>query len=144
MEYTTNSNQETQKMAREIIDQLIRKETSGALVLALEGELGAGKTTFVQGLAKALKIKEKVLSPTFVIMRKFAMDNLRFKNFYHFDCYRLEGENDLDELGFAEIINNKENLVAIEWAGKIKSNLPKDAVWIYFEHGGEDERKIKI
>lgn len=144
MKYTTNSSQETQKIAQEIISKLTGKETRGALVLALEGDLGAGKTTFIQGLAGALKIKERVLSPTFVIMRRFKIKKGKFKNFYHLDCFRLENEDNLNELGLEDIINNSENLVAIEWAEKIKNILPADTIRIKFEHAGGDKRRITL
>ena len=116
----------------------------GALVLALQGELGSGKTTFVQGLAKELNLKEKVLSPTFVIMKRFATGDPRWANLYHLDCYRIGNAKDLDFFNFKEILADKNNLVVIEWAERVKDILPKDAVWIKFEHGGEDKRRIKI
>ncbi|MDD2731060.1 MAG: tRNA (adenosine(37)-N6)-threonylcarbamoyltransferase complex ATPase subunit type 1 TsaE [Candidatus Portnoybacteria bacterium] len=137
MEFITNSAKETQAVARKIIEKLASQPRQEALVLAMEGELGAGKTTFVQGLAKALGIKEKVLSPTFVIMR-------RFKNLYHIDCYRLSGGKDLKELGFEEIIKNPKKIVVIEWAERVKNVLPKDAVWLKFEHEEKEKRRIKI
>jgi tRNA threonylcarbamoyladenosine biosynthesis protein TsaE len=137
MEFITDSAKETQVVARKIIEKSASQPRQEALVLAMEGELGAGKTTFVQGLAKALGIKEKVLSPTFVIMR-------RFKKLYHIDCYRLSGGQDLKELGFEEIIKNPKNIVVIEWAERVKNVLPKDAVWLKFEHEGEEKRKIKF
>lgn len=145
MEFITVSVQETQKIAADLIRDLVNKKTKGALVLALQGELGAGKTTFIQGLAKALKIKERVLSPTFVIMKRFQLVNCpitQLNNLYHIDCYRIEGQGELLALGFKEIVKEKKNLVVIEWAEKIKKILPKDTVWIKFEHLGEERRKI--
>ncbi len=154
MEFITVSAQETQKLAVDLVKKLVNKETKAALVLALEGELGAGKTTFIQGLAETLKIKERVLSPTFVIMKKFKIKNqglspstslrVKFKNLYHVDCYRLDRPSEIAELGFKEILKNPENLVVIEWAEKIKKILPKETVWIKFAHLGEDKRRIKI
>jgi len=116
MEFITNSAKETQAAAKKIMKKLASQPRRGALVLALSGELGAGKTTFIQGLAPALGIKEKVLSPTFVIMK-------HFKNLYHIDCYRLSGAKDLKGLDFEKIIKNPKNIVVIEWAEKIKSAL---------------------
>ncbi|MBU1102297.1 tRNA (adenosine(37)-N6)-threonylcarbamoyltransferase complex ATPase subunit type 1 TsaE [Patescibacteria group bacterium] len=146
MEFITKSAVDTQKLAGKLIKDLFGKRR-GALVLALQGELGAGKTTFIQGLAKALKIKERVLSPTFVIMKRFEirkLGNLEIENLYHIDCYRIEKPEDLLILGFEEIIKNSKNIVVIEWAEKIKSILPQSIIWIEFEHLGEDRRKIKI
>jgi tRNA threonylcarbamoyladenosine biosynthesis protein TsaE len=134
---------QTQKIAAKIAENLLmEKDRKKALVLALEGELGGGKTTFVQGLAKVLGIKERITSPTFVISRRFAITGERFANFYHVDCYRLENQKELLALGLREILKRQENLVVIEWADKVKSLIPKDAVWVKFEWVGEDERKI--
>lgn len=108
-----------------------------ALVIALFGELGSGKTTFTQGFARGLGIKGKIISPTFIIMR-------RHKNFYHFDAYRLKNEKDILALGWKEIINNPGNIVLIEWAEKIKKILPRKCVKIYFEHVDKNKRKIII
>lgn len=145
MEYLTISAKETQEIAKKIIKELSQKKFQGAAVLALQGELGSGKTTFIQGLAKELKIKERVLSPTFVIMKHFDISTFKhFNNLYHIDCYRIEKPGELLALSFKEIIKNPKNLVVIEWAEKVKKILPKDAVWITFKHAGEDERKIQI
>ena len=144
MEFITNSAKETQKKAAELIKKLVNKKLGGALVLGLVGELGAGKTTFIQGLAKTLKIKERILSPTFVIMKRFAIGDKPFANFYHIDCYRIENPKELTALGFKEIIKDPKNLIVIEWAEKVKSLISKDAVWVEFEWMGEEERKIMV
>ncbi|MBU3901298.1 tRNA (adenosine(37)-N6)-threonylcarbamoyltransferase complex ATPase subunit type 1 TsaE [Patescibacteria group bacterium] len=163
MEFITTSARETHQLANKILKELFVRQHQGALVLALQGELGAGKTTFIQGLAQALGVPEKVLSPTFVIMKRFGV-RPRIKygasslgrdkkspakvgtpiNFYHLDCYRIEKAKDLDGLRLEEILKDKKNLVVIEWAERIKNVLPKDAVWIKFEHRGEDKRRIRI
>jgi tRNA threonylcarbamoyladenosine biosynthesis protein TsaE len=147
MEIITNGAKETQQVARKIIKDLIltNKKRVGALVVALSGDLGAGKTTFTQGLSHALGVKEKILSPTFVILKHFNILAFKhFSNLYHMDCYRLAGVDDLKELGLEEILKDPANLVLIEWAERIKDALPKYTVWIKFEHLGEDRRKIKI
>jgi tRNA threonylcarbamoyladenosine biosynthesis protein TsaE len=121
------------------------KKRKTAAVLALTGELGGGKTTFTQGLAGALGVKERITSPTFVIMKHFNILTFkRFNNLYHIDCYRLDNPKDLVDLGFAGILKDPKNLIVIEWADKIKSLIPKDAVWLRFEWLGEEERKIEI
>jgi len=144
MEFITNSAKATQKLAVKLIKDLARKKTNGALVLGLVGELGAGKTTFIQGLAESLKIKERILSPTFVIMKRFAIGDKPFANLYHIDCYRIESPRELSALGFKEIIKDSKNLIVIEWAEKIKKILPKETLWIKFDHLGENKRKIKM
>ena len=121
--YTINSQQEMQALGEKIAKS-IPQNRKQAVVFALMGELGSGKTTFVQGLAKGLGIKEKILSPTFVLMK-------RFKNFYHFDCYRVKKE-DLKELGLEDIFNNPNSIVAIEWAENIEEVLPKGCFLLKF------------
>lgn len=144
--FLTKSAEETQKVAAEIVRGLIEKPLGkAAAVLALAGELGAGKTTFVQGLAKALGVAEKITSPTFVILKHFnILTSKHFNSLYHIDCYRLDDPEDLVSLRFAEILKDPKNLIVIEWADKVKSLIPKDAIWVEFEWKGELERRINI
>ncbi len=144
----TKNEQETKEFAEKMASDFLNTENKrkGAAVLALEGVLGAGKTTFAQGFANGLKINEGVKSPTFLIMKEYDIDfkTSNFKKFYHIDCYRLEGEGDLDSIGFSEILKNPENLVLIEWAGNIKKALPKDCKKIKFYYISENKRKISV
>lgn len=147
---TTKSAKETQKFAGESAKRFIKKKSRGALVVALKGELGAGKTTFIKGFSRALGIREKVLSPTFVLIhrhkikKRFTLHASRFKNLYHIDCYRLNSEKDLLKLGIKKIFANPENIVLIEWADRVKKLIPKTAIWIHFNHAGENKRRITI
>ena len=134
----------TQGIAKELARTILKNpKKKGAFVLALKGELGAGKTSFVQGLAKGLGIEKNVLSPTFLIVKAY---NLKKGGiFYHIDCYRLKNAKELLELEWEEIIKNPQNIVAIEWADRVKSIIPKDALWISFAHGSKlTKRKIVI
>jgi len=136
--FISKSTEETQKIAKLLAEEILKAPLKKkARVLALTGNLGGGKTTFLQGFAQEMGIKEKINSPTFVIMK-------RFKNFYHFDCYRIQKQKDILDLGFEKIINNPKNIVAIEWADKIKKIIPKDTLWIKFEHLGGNKRRIVI
>lgn len=137
----TNNYLQTQELASSIFSDL--KKTDKACVLALSGDLGGGKTAFSQGLAKACGIKEEVTSPTFVIFNRYNAIN-KFKNFYHFDCYRLNSSKDVDVLGFKDIINNPDNLVVIEWAEIIKEALPDNTIFLNFIFVSENQRKIEI
>ncbi len=138
MEIITKSAQETKDLGKKLAADL-----KGGELLALTGELGSGKTTFVQGLAKGLGIKQRTISPTFILMRKY---DLGSKDFYHVDLYRLENniEREVRNLGIEEIWDNPENIVVIEWAEKIKNMLPKNRMWIEFENLGKNKRKITI
>ena len=95
--------------------------------MALYGNLGSGKTTFTQFLAKALGVKEKILSPTFVIMKTYkrdtntrihANDTNRIRNLVHIDTYRLNSAKDLTSLGLKDLLKDKENILVIEWPEK--------------------------
>jgi tRNA threonylcarbamoyladenosine biosynthesis protein TsaE len=132
----SKSARQTQKMAADLLKK-ISKSNNYALVLALRGDLGGGKTTFVQGLARASGIKEKILSPTFNILK-------RYGNLYHFDCYRVEDSKEILDLGFEEIIKNPKNIVAIEWAEKIKEIIPKYAFWLTFDFIDKTKREINV
>lgn len=132
-EIITNCFEETQKLGEKIGSDL-KKGT----ILALFGELGSGKTTFVQGLAKGLGIKRRIISPTFIIIRKY-----QISNFYHIDLYRIE-EEDIGELGLIEILKDKSSIIAIEWAEKLGKLLPKKRIEIHFEYLGENKREIKV
>ena len=103
--------------------------------MALVGDIGAGKTTFVQGLAESLGIL-RVVSPTFIIMRKY---NLRERNFYHLDLYRLEGniEEELKNIGFLEILDEKDAITVVEWAERARGIFPPETVCVNFKETGE-------
>ncbi|MBU2564098.1 tRNA (adenosine(37)-N6)-threonylcarbamoyltransferase complex ATPase subunit type 1 TsaE [Patescibacteria group bacterium] len=129
-EFLVKNVSQTKKLAK-----LLAREIKSPLVIAFQGELGAGKTTFIQAFAKELGIKSKITSPTFVLMKKY-------KNLYHIDCYRINSFKEILDLGFEEIIYN--NIVVIEWAEKIKKILPKNTIWLKFKIVSEKQRKIQI
>lgn len=135
MEYKTFSSEQTKQLAKRFAKK------SAFKVFALIGELGSGKTTFVQGFAKGLGVKEKVISPTFILIRQHPFSK---GILYHIDLYRLEGKKQLKDLGLYEIINNPKNLVLIEWAEKVKKLLPKNTCWVFLEIIDQNTRKITI
>lgn len=134
-EFFIKNEKETRKIAK-ILAQEILKSKKG-IIIGLEGELGSGKTTFIKAFAKGLGIKRRLTSPTFVLMKKY-------KNFYHFDCYRIKDYKDILELDFKEIISNPKNIIVIEWAEKIKKILPKHTIWLKFNIVSEKERRVII
>ncbi|OGZ67405.1 MAG: tRNA (adenosine(37)-N6)-threonylcarbamoyltransferase complex ATPase subunit type 1 TsaE [Candidatus Staskawiczbacteria bacterium RIFCSPHIGHO2_02_FULL_34_9] len=141
----SKSDKETKEVAKKIAKEVLSKKLEKrAVVLALKGNLGAGKTTFAQGFAKGLGIRAKILSPTFNIMKRFKIQDSRFKNFYHIDCYRLKGKKDLEVLGFKEVVLNSKNVIIVEWPDKIKSLLPKNTIYINFKHLEGHERRLLI
>jgi len=140
----TKSPAQTKKLGKILAGEFLKNPRKEALVLALIGDLGGGKTTFLQGFAKGLGIKEKILSPTFVIMKKFKIQNSKFKIFYHIDCYRIEKPKEILNLGFKEIISDPGNIVTIEWADRITRILPKDTKILKFKFVDRKTRKITI
>jgi len=187
--YTTNSFEETQVLGEELAYYLSssRKRGSrvfapfldsrlhgndrrkGAVVLGLSGNLGGGKTTFMQGFAKGLGINEKILSPTYVILKRFSLPSLRghsnarsnpkaqiasspeasrndgnFTDFYHIDCYRINKPEEILELDFKKIVSNPKNIVAVEWPEKIKKYMPGLAFFLRFEIADDQSRNISI
>jgi len=144
--FISHSPSETQFLAHKILKLLRLPKLN---VVCLYGELGSGKTTFVQGLAKALGIKKRILSPTFILIReyhipKFALCTLHFALFYHVDCYRVESEGDFKSISLQELWSSPKNLVVIEWAEKIKNILPKKRIDIKFEYLAEPKRRITL
>lgn len=120
------------------------KPANNATVVALAGDLGAGKTTLTQAIARALGIKETVISPTFVIMKSYKLSDSVFSTLVHIDAYRLNSAKELLRLGWDELISNPKNLILIEWPERVSEIIPKDATKIYLAHVDEKTRNISI
>ena len=135
-EYITNSFEETQSLG-----ESFAKKLKGGDFVAFYGNLGSGKTTFIQGLAKGLGIKRRITSPTFIILRHYKMEK---GFFYHIDLYRIETLKDLLGLGINEVLEDRTNIIAVEWAEKMGKLLPKKRLDINFEYIDENKREIKI
>lgn len=115
----------------------------GALTVCLYGDLGSGKTTFVQGFGKAIGIASRLLSPTFFIVRRYSIPHsLGF--LYHIDLYRIAGEKELVDLGIPEILADSDSIVLIEWAEKLGSLLPKNRIEARFEVRDDEAHRIII
>lgn len=109
-------------------------------VVCLAGDLGAGKTLLVQGLAAGLGVTDDVTSPTFTILQVYEGGRLPLN---HFDLYRLEDPADLDNIGFEEYTGG-EGVAVIEWADKFAAAMPAERLWIELEHGGANGRTIAL
>ena len=142
--HISDSPDQTQEIACALVEQLLGNQTGKALVIALEGELGAGKTTFAQAFAKALGVKQNLKSPTFVLMKHYKLEAKNYKLLYHLDCYRLQSPKDLGPLGLAEILKHPGNIILIEWAERVKGILPRGHIKINFEHVDEKTRKVRV
>lgn len=137
-EYIVKTLTDTKKVATQLA-----KGLKGGELLALSGNLGAGKTAFVQLLAKSLGVKENITSPTFVLMKVYDIKHKQAKKFVHVDCYRLSGQEDLFEIGLEDYLVHDNIIVAIEWADKIR-NLPDRAIKIDIKILEDNKRKISI
>lgn len=132
----TNSPEESQKVAF-VIGENIPKNT----IITLYGDLGSGKTTFVQGLAKGLKVPEDyyVTSPTYSIINEYPGKH----PFYHMDLYRISDIEELYEIGFEEILEN-EGVIAIEWPERLPDDFFKSFIKISIDLNHGEQRKISV
>lgn len=138
MEYVSNSPIET----REIAEQIGKKAIDGQ-IYCLVGDLGVGKTEFTKGFAKGLKIKEHITSPTFTLINEYNDGRL---SFYHFDVYRINDIEEMEEIGYEEYFYG-DGVTFIEWANLIKDIIPEYAIWIKIEKNldnGLDYRLITV
>lgn len=147
MDLTSKNAKETKNFGKKFAPRLaLLVQGKHAIVVSLEGELGAGKTTFTQGFAEGLGVKEKIQSPTFVILKIYRVKGLGsgVKQLVHIDAYRLKSK-DFKILGWKEFIKNPQNITLVEWGNKIKNILPKNTIRIIFKHGKKSsEREIIV
>lgn len=142
MEFVSRSSQETQEIASKIAQEALGLPImSHAQIITLQGDLGAGKTTFVQGFLRSLGVQEKVKSPTFLLMKQYDAAD---RHIFHLDCYRLASSQDLQPLEIGVVFQNPHNIVLIEWPERINDMLPKEHTSIHIDHISETERKITI
>ena len=134
--FHTRAPEETWQLAASLLPRM----ADGAVV-ALHGDLGAGKTTFTQGLAMAMGVRTPVTSPTFALMGEYAGASQRLA---HFDLYRLSSEAELLDIGFLEYVKPP-NIVVVEWPERAEGLMPKDAWHVWFEAGeGENGRRVRV
>lgn len=138
--HQTGSAQETQKLATDFLSQI-----QDGVVIALVGQLGSGKTTFVQGIGKALGVS-RVISPTYNIVKHYSLKQKhgQIENLVHLDLYRLGGAEEARSFDLTEIFSQPHDLVLVEWAEKAEKLLPTPHYRIEFKYLGEDKREINI
>ncbi len=132
-EYLSKSVEETEAIAEKF-----SKNLDGDEIIALYGDLGAGKTAFARGLARGLSVEENVSSPTFAIVNEYMGDF----PLYHFDMYRIESWNDLDSIGFFDYIGN--GVLVIEWSENIEAAIPDDAIRVEIRKTSDENERIII
>jgi len=133
METITHSAEQTKKLALSLA-----KKLKGGDIVALYGDLGSGKTTFVQGLVKGFGIRDTVRSPTFVFIRFYG----KKLKIVHIDLYRINSLDELEDLGLEEFWGGKDTICLIEWPERMENALPKGALKIGFSYISESERRI--
>ncbi len=146
MRRITKSPKETKELGHFLLNKIHLQTGKNSIIVALQGELGTGKTILIQGLAKILGIKTKVKSPTFTLMKKYKLPKkLKNKKYlYHLDCYRLKNHKDLLVLGIKDMLKDKDNILLIEWPERIRKILPKKHIKIKIDHVDKNTRKIII
>lgn len=139
--YKTDSEQETFELGKTLGESL-----AGGEVLALEGDLGAGKTVFAKGVAAGLGCEEVVNSPTFVIMKIYFLAGSigKIKELCHVDTYRLSSPEEVINIGIKDYLNKPESVVVVEWPEKIKEILPNSTVFVKLKLKDEGAREIEI
>ena len=143
--FLTKNSKQTKKLGELLAKEVVKSHPiKEAFVFGLKGDLGGGKTTFLQGFARGLGLKDKITSPTFVILKKFKVGNQKLGYFVHIDCYRIRKVKEILSLGLKEIMSDPKNIVAIEWAEKIKKILPEHTIWIEFDFINKNTRKIVV
>ena len=127
--------------AKKFLAELPKTETDSAHIVGLSGELGAGKTAFVQEVAKALGLSAPVTSPTFILARVYPINRPPFSRLVHIDAYRLSAE-EKDTFGWGEYAKNPKNLIFAEWPERLPGGVPKGARVLRFAVTGEETREI--
>lgn len=159
MKYVSGSEKDTFNFAKKFA-----KTLHGGEVIGLIGDLGAGKTVFAKGLAAGLGVKQKITSPTFVLMRVYPIESRgagispkaklfnrvnpvkkeKIKNFIHIDAYRLKSAADLESIGAKEYFSDPMSVVLIEWADRVKKIFSKKKILISIEIKKQQRRLLKI
>ncbi len=145
MEQAAHSLEEFDQLATVFV-QSLSKKTTGATLVTLSGELGAGKTAFTKAVAKALGVKDDITSPTFVLMKIYELPapaaGAGFRRLIHIDAYRLENGAEFAPLRFDELTQEADNLIMLEWPEKVADVLPEADVRISIEALPDGSRKI--
>jgi tRNA threonylcarbamoyladenosine biosynthesis protein TsaE len=131
----------TNTLARTFVEHLMPR-ARGATIVGLRGDLGAGKTTFVQAVADVLGVDEHVTSPTFVIEKVYALDHPTFRRLIHIDAYRLTSGEELRALGWEQMSADPGNLILLEWPERVADALPEETPIIKFTFIDEHTREI--
>ena len=133
MERYTNSAQETEALGQELVQKM-----APGTVIAFSGDLGAGKTAFVRGMARGLGIPARVTSPTFTIVNEYEGGRLPL---FHFDMYRLHSSEELFDIGWEDYLA-RGGICAVEWSENVEEAMEDDAVRVAIRRGADDNTRV--
>ncbi|MFA5888881.1 MAG: tRNA (adenosine(37)-N6)-threonylcarbamoyltransferase complex ATPase subunit type 1 TsaE [Candidatus Paceibacterota bacterium] len=142
MKFVSENLEQTQKIANDFVSTLL-SNPDRATVVGLYGNLGAGKTTFTQCIAKAFGVIDTVTSPTFVLEKIYELTDQKFTHLIHIDAYRIEKSSELLHLGWNDLISDPNNIVLIEWPERVADIMPEH-IKINLSHITENSREIEI
>jgi len=137
MKITTYSEKQTFNLGRKFSQSL-----SGGEVIGFIGELGAGKTAFIKGLASGLNIKNTITSPTFILMKPYQSNFNQIKKLCHIDAYRLRSGQDLLNIGVEDYLKKNNAVTVIEWADQVADILPKQTIFVKIKIGRKQNERI--
>lgn len=140
MEYNSQNPQQTQQIAEQLLREGLKSN-----VIGLIGELGTGKTTFVQGVAQQLGILSPVTSPTFLILKTYMIPHHpHYNQLVHVDLYRIQQWEEIASIGIEDLWSSRENLILVEWADRIQAHLPSHTQLLIFESLSRHERLLRF
>jgi len=145
--FVTNTPEETMALGARLVEALSQEEgvRGTSTILALSGDLGAGKTVLTKGIAHALGVETPVTSPTFVLQKIYKLpEGANWKRLIHIDAYRLEGEQEFESIGWHDIATDPGNLIVVEWPEQTGGVIPERAIGVRFTEDAEDVRKVTI
>ena len=145
MRHVIDNEKHLEELVHEEILPVLLSSQNRPVVLALSGELGAGKSTFVRALGRALAIEEHIISPTFLLIKEYKVTSPVYGKdlLVHVDAYRATSK-ELAALNLRNIVREKGNIVVVEWADRVRDIIPEDAVWITFEIADISVRRVNI
>ncbi len=138
----SSSPRETKRRGALLAKRILGRHGAKPLIIALHGELGAGKTTFVQGLAKGLGVKQSVTSPTFLIMRHHTPRGGSIRHFFHIDAYRIKNSKEVAAIGIRDVFSTPRSVVVIEWPEHLHIKLPRGTMRVKLHHGPRESERI--
>lgn len=142
-EYIVNRQEEYKEVFRDIL-QYFRAEQRESLVIALRGDLGAGKTTFTQEFGRYVGVTEPITSPTFTIMKQYELEHELFDVLIHIDAYRLESEEEAKPIRLKEVFSTPRAIICVEWPERIPSYIPKAAILITLSITDSEKRFVEV